>query len=558
MSTFEDFLAQTQPRLAAERVLETSELVRIRELPWVPWQDQPDLVDSLTAFCRMPAGVQKLRPMQAATLAALSLHSGVLNTARTGGGKTLLSLLAAHVTDLNNPVLLVPASLRDKTRREMHEYARNWKIHPLRILSYEGLGRPDARDTLTRIGPNLLVCDEVHMLRNQSAAVTNRVREAIKQSKPKMLFLSGSVTNRSLRDFNHLLRWLMGDAAPLPRKREELQLWSAALDVKVQQRPEPGALMSLAPPLEVEPDDALDRARSRFARRLHACPQIIGTGDDIPDIPLLAHIVAVQPSDAMAELTAYFDMHDATPCGQPFAGDPLARWRHHRTASAGLYNRWKVQPPADWLAARKLWAAFVRNTRTRMPRFDSPAIVAMAVDRGDLQDAGILRAWREIEPSFTPVTEPVWICDSTLRIAADWLEREQGICWVKHVEFGRRLSEETKIPYFRDQGRDPNGRSIAEHRGPAIASLDSCSRGFNLHEMGQHKNFYVTTPTTNKELEQSISRTHRDGQDLPVYAWFLQRLEGDVRALEQATADADFTARITRQPQRVQIATWDA
>lgn len=559
MSDFETYLQLAYPKLASARVLETHELVRIRELPWQRWQDQPDDTEPLTQFLRVPGSTARLRPMQAAVLSALARYRGVLCTGRTSSGKTLPSLTAATVTGLDNAVLIVPAAMRSEAREATYRYGQDWRIRPLRILSYEQLGRPDARDLLLRIGPNLIVADECQALSSHTANVTGRFMECVKQFRPKLLFLSGSITNRSLRDFEHLLRLIMGDGTPIPHKREEFQMWCAALDVKVREnRPDPGALLTLAPGQRDEPEDRLDLARARFARRLHACPQIIGTGADIPDVPLYSRIVELAPSPAMQELVRYFDTHDATPCGQTFAGDPLARWRHHREASCGIYRRWKIIPPTPWLEARKLWHGLVRDIRTRYPRFDSPVLIANAIDRGEIDDYGILHAWREIEPTFDPVTEAVWICDSTLNWAAEWLARQQGICWVEHIEFGERLSRMTGVPYFREQGCDATGKKISKHRGAAIASISSCSRGFNLHEVGQHQNVFVTTPTTNKRLEQAISRTHRDGQDKAVYVEFLQRLEGDRAALAQAQADAEYTARITLQPQRIQVTQWAA
>lgn len=557
-SSFADFVQGAFPRMANARIMATAELVRIRELPWAPWSEDADYTQSLTEYCRAPGGTQTLRRAQAAVLSALARPEfrGVLSTQRTGAGKTLPSLLAAHVTGLDNPLLIVPASMRDDTRQATYTYGQHWRVRPVRIISYETLSRPDSRGLLEQIAPNLLIADECQMLRNLSSACTNRVREYVQKHRPKQLYLSGSITNRSLKDFEHILRWIMGDAAPLPRRREELQLWCAALDVKPQERPDAGALLTLAPELPGDSDmDELDLSRSRFARRLHACPQIIGTGADIPDIPLYARIVHAPPTQPMLDLVSYFAAHKATPCGAEII-DPLAVWRKHREASCGLYLRWVKPGPKPWMEARKLWAALVRETRERYRRLDSEALVAMAIDRGEIADGGILARWREIKPTFEPVTEPVWICDSTLKIAAEWLARDRGICWVAHTAFGERLSKETGIPYFKDEGCDQRGIKISAHRGPAIASLFSCSRGFNLHEVGQHRNFYVTTPTTNSLLEQSVSRTHRDGQEQPVFAEFMQRLEGDAKALEQALADARYTETMTKQPTRASIFQW--
>ncbi len=150
--------------------------------------------------------------------------------------------------------------------------------------------------------------------------------------------------------------------------------------------------------------------------------------------------------------------------------------------------------------------------------------------------------------------EPVWISDVTLDYCREWLAAEGGICWVQHVAFGRKLSEHTGVPYFASGGRAGH-LLIDQHKGPAIASIKSISEGFNLQDL-HCKNLIATTPTTNLENEQMISRTHRDGQLEEVELIYLQTLEGDTKALDSARADAQYVEQSTLQPQRLNAATW--
>ena len=144
--------------------------------------------------------------------------------------------------------------------------------------------------------------------------------------------------------------------------------------------------------------------------------------------------------------------------------------------------------------------------------------------------------------------------EQTTEFCAKWLAATKGICWVFHRAFGDHLSEKTGVPYF-SGGRGYKG-AIDLHDGPAIASISAISEGFNLQTL-HCDNLVVTCPTTNKENEQLISRTHRDGQDADeVTVTYLQTLEGDASALEQARADALYVEATTRQPQRLCAATW--
>lgn len=564
MTGWTDYLSTLPaPRGSRARVLETQEFRRIRDAERYVWQDEPrlaELVERRTAQLRAMVGTQALRPVQAIVLSVLVARRGCFAPVRTGGGKTLVSLLAAEVLDAKRPVLLVPASLRDKTRREAHVLVKDWKIRPLRILSYESLGRLSMADALERFEADLLVCDESHYLKNTKAACTRRVKRFLqKHPTVPVLCMSGSVTSRTLRDYWHQLRWCLGDAMPLPRDVVELQQWAWALDEKVADgmRWAPGALLELAPPAHADPEQPLEAARARYGRRLMSTPGVVGSGGDMPAVGLICRVEQHQPSPAVREAVGRMRATWETPCGLPFE-TAMDLWRHERELSAGMYYRWTKRPPFEWLTARKAWSGYCREVLSRSRTLDTPMAVAKAIHDGKLDDGGALAAWQAVEPSFDPVTEAVWICDETLARAATWLERNVGgLCWVHHGAFGRRLSLMTGIPYFSQLGRAPSGVSIDEHPATvgAIVSLSSCSRGFNLQ--ARHKNLITTCPTKNNLCEQTISRTHRDGQEHDdVEVLFPQVLEGDRKALQQARADARYCESTLLQPQRLGIATW--
>ncbi len=286
-------------------------------------------------------------------------------------------------------------------------------------------------------------------------------------------------------------------------------------------------------------------------------PGVVGSGGDMPEVGLISKVEQHEPSLAVKTAVERMRATWETPCGLPFE-TAMDLWRHERELSCGMYYRWTERPPFEWLVARKAWSAFCRETLSRSRTLDTPMAVAKAIHDGRLDDGGTLAAWQAIEPSFDPVTEAVWICDEPALRAAAWLERNSGgLCWVHHGAFGRRLSEITGIPYFSQLGRAPSGVSIDEYpaSSAAIVSLSSCSRGFNLQARWQ--NLITTCPTKNNLCEQTISRTHRDGQEQDdVEVIFPQVLEGDRRALQQSRADASYVESTTLQPQRLGIATW--
>src|SRR5262249_13680283 len=142
------------------------------------WSDEhaAEMARRLTQELRVPGGTLELRPVQAIALTEIRACGGLLAPIRVGAGKTLISLLAGSVVGARRPVLLVPAKLRDKTERDMRAARRHFRVPPnLQVVSYELMGRVNQAELLEEIKPDLLICDEVHRIKNPRAAVTKRV-----------------------------------------------------------------------------------------------------------------------------------------------------------------------------------------------------------------------------------------------------------------------------------------------------------------------------------------------------------------------------------------------
>lgn len=579
----------------SREILETSELRRIREAARERWQDASDLEDGtrrLANWLRMPNGnpARDPKPSQAATLRALHDRRGCFAPLLPGEGKTGISLAAPTIMSMcQRPLLVVPANARAKTMREhARDYAPNWRILPLveitaankdaverirrgrlPIVSYQSIAATNWEHFLDSYCPDLIILDECHHCKSTKAKVTRRLSRFIRSKTPIVLAMSGSIENRSLREYWHIARWCLGDASPLPRSVEELQRWCWAIDEKVADgaRLDPGALLTLSPPnLEVEAlleaEDTLtplNIARLRYGDRLTSTAGVVASSGGLPPIGLNAEILHV-PADAVTQ--KYVNTMRATwetPCGLPFE-QALELWRHEREMSCGLYQRWREQPPAEWLGPRKAWSAGAREKLQHSKKYDSAMDLANALDRGELVDpelSRLLADWRAVRDTFKPTTEPVWFSETMLHAAAEWLAEEpQGICWVHHAAFGARLSQLTGFPYFSTNAADARGRQVDQVRGTAIiASIQACGVTWNLQH--HSRNFTVTCPTTGRMMEQKIARTHRPGQEADdVRLVFAQMLSGDERALEQAKADALNIQIKTRQPQRILAASW--
>jgi hypothetical protein len=469
---------------------------------------------------RLPSAEMHLKPIQAAALFELHHNYGLFAPLAVGHGKTIISLLAPLIVRSERPLLLIPAALADKTRRDQRKLMSHFRIpNHVRFLSYELLGRPQSDKLLQSWRPDLIVADECHKLKNRKAAVTKRVSRYMHESPgTRFVCMSGTITKRSVKDYWHLLQWALREKAPLPLKYSELEEWADVLDQRdgAEVRRNPGVLMNLCNDEEhrARPPDGLRRA---YARRLTETPGVISSGDAEETGASLSieadFVVLPRPLEE-----ALNKMRDSwtTPNGEAFA-DALTLWRHTREMASGFFRRWKPPAPAEWLMARATWMAHCREILSDNRRgLDSPKTVANAIDRGLYPEAlPALTAWRAIKPTFEPCSTPVWLDPFLVHHVAKRIrESDPMLIWVEHVAFGEALASLTSLPFYGAEGldwrtrksieADPGGRSI-------ILSLASNQAGRNLQDRWG-KNYYVSPVSNGLSWEQSLGRTHRPGQ----------------------------------------------
>lgn len=567
----------------SERVAEvpdSKELRRIVGLPRRPLDSGERWAREMTeAFrrtsepCVAHAGKcpMALRPIQALALHDIHQFGGLFAPIRVGGGKTLISFLAPYILDAKRPLLLIPAKLVNKTRREFRHLAQHWhgpNPDAFRIETYELLGRPQAAELLERYQPDLIVMDECHKVKNPRAAVTRRVRRYM-DAHPgtKVVAMSGTITKRSLRDYSHIAHWCLPRICPVPVTHKDLEAWADCLDERVNQfrRVRTGALKLLCNPDEQERiqyggEEELSAVRQGYRRRLVETPGVVASQEGALGVAL--SISGLDPVSHDKVLEGHFctlrTMWE-TPDGHPLA-DGITMWRHARELGLGFYYRWNPRPPEDWLEARRAWAKFCREVIKYNRRgIDSEAQVVMAVDRKDYpMGKPVLELWRALRDTFEPNTEAVWASTEALDAAKKWSTENTGIIWVDHVQFGIRLAEMTALPYYGAQGKDARGRMIEDHPHgqPLIASVQSNHEGRNLQ--GWCQNLIMACPPNGAILEQLLGRTHRDGQmadevTVEIYVGCLEHVAG----FYQAQKDASYVQDTQGQAQKLLYADVD-
>lgn len=523
-------------------VRNSTEFQRIRALP--RRFDPPAGADRLTELFRLQ-GRQELRPIQAQALAELCLVGGLLGIIRVGGGKTLITFLAsAMVPRVKRPLLLIPAKLRGKTRIEFAELERDWvkPVAPLRIESYERLGRMEWSEFLEEYGPDMIICDEAHRLRNVRAAVTRRVgRYMSNHPETCFLALSGTLLRRSLFDFAHLVEWTLGDQSPVPLEWADLQEWGAAVDVG-DVRYAPGVLAEF-----IKGDDgSLEGVREGLRARLVETPGVVATEESPIDAGLLIEEWKPKCAELKEEFSKLYNDWEL-PSGETLLSAADV-WRHARELCLGFYYQWDPQPPEWWLEPRRKWSAFVRSTLIGSRTLDSAAQVA------DLhQDSKVFRDWSAVRADFIPNRQVFWLDTGIIEQAAQWVRDQKGIVWVGHNAVADRLIK-LGVDYYGNMGINRQGKPIEKAVGGIAASIEANKEGRNLQRYS--RNLILAPPTTGLAWEQLLGRTHRDGQlaDEVTVEVFLRGGE-NARAITQAITDSRYQKGLTGSPQKLLEAT---
>ncbi len=576
-------LEPSKPKLfRLQGVGQSSELMRVLSIPKrtldLEGPEALELAELLTKAYKTPQGTMTLKPIQAVALCELHDFGGLLGPIPVGGGKTLISFLAATVLEAKRPLLIIPAKLIRKTTHEAAELQKHFRFPIPEIISYEKIRLVNYKNFLPEYRPDLIVADESHKMKSRKAATTRRVAAYFKAAHdpnndgtviPKAAFvcLSGTLTSRSLQDYSHLSDWALQDLSPLPRQWHILREWSAALDEKVQpnERMSPGALLSLLEPSEAPAykQDPLRATRAAFSRRFLETPGVISTrfGSLGCALNIVGHVI-----DLPSTLDAHFlklRTEMETPDGWPFSFMPQL-WSHARELGNGFYYAWSPRPPEEWIDARKQWARFVTDMSARRwggESWDSEKDVANGVDQGKIPDPlKTLLNWRTIRPSFTPNSVPEWVDDTAINWVKKWAETNNGIIWTGQRAFAERLHKETGFRYFFAGGADAKGRideTSASKDGCIIASIASNGEGLNLQK-GWDTNLLTSIPSTNRVMEQLIGRTHRDGQESDEVTFdIMLACYEDYGGFVQAQNDAVYQNETQKTPQKLLSATLD-
>lgn len=560
-------MVAVNPAMKRRGIQRESEFERIDALERRVWSadDAQDLAAVLTEVLRLPHGEQSLRPIQAIALGEIVWRGGCISPIRVGGGKTLVSFLAATVLGSKRPLLLLPAKLIGKTEHELAKYRRHWQIRrKIAIVSYEKLGRISAARLLDELQPDLIIADEAHRLKNKRTGVVRRVKRYVETRRPRFICLSGTLIRSSLNDWATMSDWALGEFSPAPRKWAIVESWRQVLD--------PGGKVAQIGPMVgwIDPYRG-EGVREAYRRRVTESIGVVATTDGFDGASLNLSTIATTQSP---ELKSAIDKLESSDTWELPDGSILVDAKQAALAARqlelGCYYRWKVAAPKEWLDARKAWSRLVRHILRHSRSLDTDLAIRQAIARGEVnrlwmdpeteemrRPVDVLAAWDELKAAFAPTTECVWIDDTPVREIAARAKETKALVWVHHKEIGARFAA-LGLPYYGAGGLDARtGVSIeqAPHEACAL-SIASNKEGRNLQDRWSSA-IVAELPRDAGDVEQLIGRIHRDGQveDEVDVALHVSTASAEA-VLERVKERAQWIYESTGQQQKILEGTW--
>lgn len=474
---------------------------------------------------RCEAGEAHLWPLQSEALHWARIADGLFGALGVGSGKTLVSLLLPQAMSSKQAVLLVPPQLRDQLKKMIGLYARHWRLPAirfgrggaldgLRVFGYSEISVQSGADALEDADPDLVIADESHNLKAKTAARTRRFLRLFRSRPRRFVALSGSPTTSSIKNYAHLLGLVLRKNTPLPRPWPELDDWSRALDVNVEEerRMKPGALVLLG-----AKSDSIDDVRAAYRERLISTPGVISSAAGVLSMSLNLRAVRPKMSGAMEEAIAQLELTWTRPDGEEMES-PLAMAMLLRQLCFGFYYVWDWPggvPDHEWMSARAEWHKEQREylKRNNRPGMDSPGFLAAAAESGRWASQTWAR-WSLVKDRYVPhpPTKTVWVDrDFASQVARSWLPAEGGVIWYEHKSIGEEVARALDLPLF-DGGTDAALANTTPAKTPIIVcSIKSHGTG---KELQAWSNALILGAISNgTAYEQLLGRLHRDGQE---------------------------------------------
>lgn len=567
----------------------TPDMQRIINIPKTPdndWWGWP-VFDSLYKCGNAEDSKFELNKIQRIGLSKLINTGGLLAMLPVGWGKTLLGLLAPTVVKATRPLYLTRAKNIQTTKDELVKFYPHFNIqNNIEFYSYEGnLSRAEFAHILTNKKPDLIIADEGHCLRHLTSARTKRFVRYFQWAEEanhsvKLVVMSGTLSIRSIKDYEHLSRICLRENSPLPFDSEELQQWATVLDAHMDAGL--SATNALVPLVPSEQFKSFAQAfgsdttaglqtnlREVFQRRLRTNPGIVSTSESSVSCSLNLHLwrqcgVDSEVVKHLNELDEHPDHYGLLPptevMGPESYADYISNFKIEKANQLmhGFYYQWDWpggQPDMEYVDARSRWAQVLSDELHSNHRagYDSPALVVKSIEEGRNSNQDLIDAWGRWKVQSQkpePPKKVVWISDYLIDLILQWNVKHSGserIIWVDYDVFGVELAKALTVDYY-------GAGSSVPVDSPAIASRRAHGTGQNLQTYSC--NLVVSSTLNGAEWEQLLGRTHRQGQkEDEVSAHILLHTDRYKRKWLDALAEAKYLQESLGQKQKILYAT---
>lgn len=543
------------PRHTLSQLAEAAPPGKTGHIPAV-WAESQALVKKWTERFRRSPSARPLYPIQAALLECAHRQlpipgAGLLAQAGVGRGKTLVFALLPAVMGSVNPLLFVPSDMLDDTEAARWEWAQEYHIPQCRVVGYGQLSTAKATSLLQDLQPDLILADEVHALKNVTAARTRRVVWYLNHNPEcRLIGMSGSLMSRSLRDFAGLSIIALRERTPLPRQDDELEAWCNVMDPNGEPS---DANLALVAQLEDGVEHEREALRSALNRRLGSAPGFLLTEESACGAPLLLKGVSPPLSEAVKEALEGLESNATLPDGTPLV-EAIEMARARKQLALGFYYQWDWpdgEVDVEWMEARSTWAKTCDDylkTHAR-PFFDSRFLVEARLREGKISSdilSNALAAWDLQRHKPPPPTVPVWLDYQPVSWA---LQRAYAngpaLVWFRSRAVGELLQAFGLPAYW-------HGRPSPDHKVVAL-STKVYYKGKDFLTPWNYQ-LVLQPGSCPLEWEQLLGRTHRGDKEKEVTTEIYQHTEALCRAMATAVRDASAVQSVLGQRQKLLIA----
>lgn len=557
-----------------------SEVRRIINIPIFEESPPPDFVESY----RLPGSTEDLLPSQKQALFEAEYAGGLIAVMGVGHGKSLVCLLLSQafgIPEDEPTLLLLPRRTYEGFVAEAVKWWPHFKISPnLHVMTYGMFSHYTSSTFLRDLQPRAIIADECHKLANRSATRTSRLIRYIKKNPDtKLAFLSGTIMNREIEDFLHLVEMaLREEGCFLPLRWTDLKSWGRCLNDSFDW-PRHRDWEKLQPLVEeyighkegsqllsypVKKRHAL--CRQALNRRMAKTPGVVVTVSSSCEASIYLRRMThpIVPKNVL-EAVQYAEKWWELP-----QGHELTNAAHVATASSTLlqgfyyYYVWPDgEPDIEWLDARREWDGRVSQlVDYRIPGHDSAKLIKDLICSGQGEKIATTKArtrdvrlaeqawdwWKTQRHKPEPEQRVKWLSDFMIDYVAEWRQNNpRSLVWTTHTAMAKRLAAE--IPDLHEF--DPN-RKLDGKRSLRLSS-SSHSEGLNLQAWTR---FLVICPSSSGRLwEQLIGRVHRNGQMADeIFGDVVQHHQKFIDKFDRAVKHSKALQDVTSQPQKLQLA----